>query len=97
VSFFLQAGGGTSPLIGNFLFLGLMFAVFYFLIIRPQQKRSKEHKQLLSDLSKGDRVVTSGGIFGTVVGVQDEVVVLRVDENTKIEVVKENISGKVQS
>jgi len=95
VSIFLTGGG--SSLTMNVLFLGLMFAVFYFLIIRPQQKRSKEHKQLLSDLSKGDRVVTSGGIFGTVVGVQDEVVVLRVDENTKIEVVKENISGKVQS
>ena len=95
MSIFLTGGG--SSLTMNVLFLGLMFAVFYFLIIRPQQKRSKEHKQLLSDLSKGDRVVTSGGIFGTVVGVQDEVVVLRVDENTKIEVVKENISGKVQS
>ena len=97
MTLFLQAGGGGSPLIGNFLFLGLMFAVFYFLIIRPQQKRSKEHKQLIEQLSKGDRVVTSGGIFGTVVGVQDDVVVLRVDESTKIEVVKENISGKVQS
>ena len=94
--FFLQAEGGGTPMFGNFLFLGLMFAVFYFLIIRPQQKRSKEHKQLLGNLSKGDRVVTSGGIYGTVVGVQDEIVVLRIDENTKVEVVKENVSGKVQ-
>lgn len=95
--FFLQAEGGGTPMFGNFLFLGLMFAVFYFLIIRPQQKRSKEHKQLLGDLSKGDRVVTSGGIYGTVVGVQEDVVVLRIDENTKVEVVKDNIAGKVQS
>ena len=95
--FFLQAEGGGTPMFGNFLFLGLMFAVFYFLIIRPQQKRSKEHKQLLGDLSKGDRVVTSGGIYGTVVGVQEDIVVLRIDENTKVEVVKDNIAGKVQS
>ena len=95
--FFLQAEGGGTPMFGNFLFLGLMFVVFYFLIIRPQQKRSKEHKQLLGGLSKGDRVVTSGGIYGTVVGVQEDIVVLRIDENTKVEVVKDNIAGKVQA
>ena len=82
---------------GNFLFPGLMVVVFFFFIIRPQQKRAKEHKELLSNLSKGDKVVTSGGILGTIVGLKDDVAVVRVDENTKIEVVRENISGKVEA
>jgi len=95
VTLFLTAGGGGAPLMSNFLFLGLMVLVFYFFIIRPQQKRAKEHKELLANLSKGDRVVTSGGIFGTVVGLKDNVVVLRVDENVKIEVMRDNVAGKV--
>ena len=94
---FLTAGGGGAPLMGNFLFLGLMVVVFFFFIIRPQQKRAKEHKELLTNLSKGDKVVTSGGIFGTIVGLKETVAVLRVDENTKIEVLRENISGKVEA
>jgi len=82
---------------GNFLFLGLMIVVFFFFIIRPQQKRAKEHKDLLANLSKGDKVVTSGGILGTIVGLKEGIAVLRIDENTKIEVVRENIAGKSDS
>ncbi len=97
MNLFLTAGGGGAPLMGNFLFLGLMVVVFFFFIIRPQQKRAKEHKELLSNLSKGDKVVTSGGILGTVVGLKEGIAVLRIDENTKIEVVRDNISGKVEA
>jgi len=75
-------------------FLIAMFAIFYFLIIRPQQKRSKEHKTMLQALSKGDKVVTTGGILGTIVGVREDVVTLRIEENTKIEVLLSNIAGK---
>ncbi|MBN2170317.1 MAG: preprotein translocase subunit YajC [Candidatus Krumholzibacteriota bacterium] len=75
-------------------FLIAMFAIFYFLIIRPQQKRSKEHKSMLESLSKGDKVVTTGGILGTIIGVRDHVVTLRIEENTKIEVLLSNIAGK---
>jgi len=70
-----------------------MIAIFYFLIIRPQQKRQKAHRQLLDSLTKGDRVVTSGGIHGTVVGIKEDVVVLRVDENCKIEVSRANVNA----
>ncbi|MDP6419357.1 MAG: preprotein translocase subunit YajC [Candidatus Krumholzibacteria bacterium] len=93
MSFFLQTAA-PAPMMGNFLFLGLMFAVFFFLIIRPQQKRAKEHRALLEGLSRGDKVMTSGGIFGTVDSVKDNVVVLKISENTKIEILKDNVSAK---
>ena len=70
-----------------------MIAIFYFLIIRPQQRRQKEHRQLLDSLAKGDRVVTSGGIHGTVVGLKDDIVVLRIDENCKIELTRSNVAA----
>jgi len=75
----------------------LIFVVFYFLLIRPQQKRQKEHQRLLSTLKKGDRVVTNSGIFGTIVGINDKenIAVLKVAENVKIEFLKTSIAGKV--
>lgn len=64
----------------------LFIAVMYFLMIRPNQKREQERQRMLSSLSKGDKVVTTGGVIGTVVGLTEKTVVLRVnDENTKIE------------
>lgn len=74
--------------IGGFIPLILIFVVFYFLLIRPQQKKDKEHKKLLAALKKDDYVLTSGGIFGTVVNVQPEVVDLRIDDSTKIKIAK---------
>ncbi len=61
-----------------------MIAIFYFLIIRPQQKRSKEHRALLDNLKKGDKVVTSGGIHGDVVGLKDDLVVLCIDQKLNV-------------
>jgi len=68
--------------------LGLIFVVFYFLLIRPQQKQKKDHEEMLKGLAKNDEVITNGGIHGTIVNVKETSVVLRVDENTKIEVEK---------
>jgi preprotein translocase subunit YajC len=68
--------------------LVLIVAIFYFLVIRPQKQKEKEHKQMLSNLAKNDVVVTSAGIHGTIVGVKDTTVVVRVDENVKIEMDK---------
>ncbi|OJF16361.1 MAG: preprotein translocase subunit YajC [Bacillaceae bacterium G1] len=70
--------------LGAFLPLILMLVVFYFLIIRPQQKRHKERMAMLDALKKGDRVVTIGGLHGTIVDLNDDQVVLRVNENTKL-------------
>jgi preprotein translocase subunit YajC len=68
-----------------FLFI---FGIFYFLIIRPQRQREKEHKALLGRLAKNDEIVTAAGIHGTVVSVKDMTVIVRVDDNVKIEIDK---------
>lgn len=74
----------------------LLILVFYFFLIRPQVKRQKEHQAMLQSLKKGDRVVTSGGLIGTIVGVDDEKVVIKVgDENVKLEVAKGYIAQKL--
>ncbi len=69
-----------------------IFFIFYFLIIRPQQKKQKEHEAMVSGLKKNDEVVTSGGVHGTIVNVKEKTFVVRVDENTKIEVDKHSIT-----
>jgi len=76
-----------SPLL-NMLPLLLIFVIFYFLLIRPQQKKQKEHEAMIKKLDKNDEVVTTGGIHGTIVNVKDETVMLRVDDNVKIEIQK---------
>ena len=82
---------GPSPLAGLFPII-LIFAIFYFLLIRPQQKQQKKHQQVLTQLKKNDEVVTSGGIHGTIVNVDDETVTLRVDDNARIKFQKNTIS-----
>ncbi|MDD5073383.1 MAG: preprotein translocase subunit YajC [Candidatus Omnitrophica bacterium] len=74
--------------IASFLPLILIFVVFYFLLIRPQQKQKKEHEEMVKNLAKNDEVITSGGIHGTIVNVKDTSVVLRIDDNSKMEVEK---------
>lgn len=81
----------VSPII-NLVPLILIFAVFYFLLIRPQKKQEKEHKNMLSVLKKNDEVVTSSGIHGTIVNIKDKTVTLRIDDNVKIEIEKNCIA-----
>ena len=64
----------------------MVFLIFYILVFRPQSKTRKEHEQMLKNLKKNDEVVTSGGLFGTVVNVKPESITLRVDENVRVEV-----------
>ncbi len=80
----LQAGGGSPFMSGQFLFLLGMVAVFYFFIIRPNQKKQKEQKRFLTEIKKGDDVVTIGGMHGKVYSVEDDLVVLDVDKGTKL-------------
>ncbi len=76
----------------NFIPLIFIFIVFYFLILRPQQKKQKEHQKMVMGLKKNDEVVTSGGFYGTIVNIKEKSVVLRIDENAKIEIEKNSIA-----
>lgn len=69
-----------------------LFGVFYFVLIRPQQKKQKEHQAMIDNLKKNDAVVTTGGIHGTIINIKDKTFVLRVDDEAKIEVDKNCIS-----
>ena len=76
----------------NLLPIILIFVVFYFLLIRPQKKSQEDHKKMIAALKKNDEVVTSGGIHGVIVSVKDTTVMLKVDDNVKIEVQKPSIT-----
>lgn len=80
---YAQVGGESGGLL-SFLPLIVIFAVFYFMLIRPQMKRSKEHKQLVSQLSKGDEVITNGGLLGKITDVSETFVTLELADNLQI-------------
>jgi preprotein translocase subunit YajC len=75
---------------------GLMFVVFYFLLIRPQQKKVKDHENMVKGLQKGEEVVTNSGIIGRIHGLTDKVVTLEVDNNVKIKVLKSQVASVVR-
>ncbi len=76
-------GGGTG-MVGTLVMFGLIFLIFYFMIIRPQQKRAKEREKLLSQLEKGDKIVTSGGLHATIAGLDEKTALLDVGNNVKM-------------
>ena len=84
----------TAVMIANVVPILFVFFVFYFLIIRPQQKTKKTHGNMLKELEKNDEVITSSGIHGTIVGIKDDTILLRVADNVKIEIDKSAIAGK---
>lgn len=86
-----QGGGGN--ILTSVLPLVLIFVIFYFLLIRPQQKRAKEHKQMLEAVKKGDKVITSGGIYGVVESVERNTVTLKIAENVKVKFGKAYIAA----
>ncbi|MDD4953344.1 MAG: preprotein translocase subunit YajC [Candidatus Omnitrophica bacterium] len=77
----------VNPLINMFPLI-LIFIIFYFLLIRPQKQKEKEHQKMLTGLNKNDEIITTGGIHGTIVGVKEKTVLLRIDDNVKIEIEK---------
>ena len=90
----MQAGGGSTAT--TVLTFGAVIAVFYFFIMKPQNKKQKEAQQMLRELKKFDKVVTIGGIRGVVQSVKDSTIVLKVDDNTKIEFSKNAIASVVE-
>jgi preprotein translocase subunit YajC len=90
-----NATGGTeaSPMWSFVVPMIFMVVIFYFLLIRPQQRKAKEHRQLLENLKKGDRVLTNGGIIGTIVTLDDQVVILEVADKVRLEMARGYIAG----
>lgn len=70
----------------------LIFAIFYFLLIMPQQKKQKAHQKMLTELKKNDEIITAGGVHGTIVNVKDNTFVVRVDDNVKLEISKSSVA-----
>jgi len=90
-----SGGGGQGGSLGAFIPLILMFVIFYFLLIRPQQKKAKMHKQMLSAIKKGDRVVSSGGLHGVITGIADDVVTMEIAPKVRVKVSRGSLSGIV--
>jgi len=86
--------GEEGSIVPMVIFVVLLFAMFYFLMIRPQRKRQKEQQQLMSDLKKGDRVVTAGGIYGQIESVSEDSFVLKVESGTTIRVARNSVTNK---
>ncbi|MBT9148845.1 MAG: preprotein translocase subunit YajC [Dehalococcoidia bacterium] len=78
------------------IFLVLMFAVFYFLLIRPQRMRQSEHRQLIEGLQKGDKVITIGGIFGEIESIDEQSLILRVEGGSRLKLLRTSIMGMQQ-
>ncbi len=101
ISLLAQTGQGGSKVPGcqgggmaNLLPLILMFVVFYFLLIRPQQKKAREHQNMLSNLKRGDTIITNGGLMGKITGLTDKTVTLEVAEKIRLRVLRSHIAGK---
>lgn len=92
----LAQAGGTSGST-QILFMVAMFAIVYFVMIRPQQKQAKEQQALLTALKKGDDVITSGGVFGKIWQVEDKTVLLEVANGVRLKILKTSIQGKVST
>ena len=90
----MESGAGGGPLSMVMMF-ALIFGVFYFLVIMPAKKQQKKKDAMIGALKKGDKVVTSGGIYGTVAAVEDDALLLKISENTKIRIAKSAIGGPV--
>ena len=84
-------GASGAAMLENFLPIILIFAIFYFMLIRPQQKKQKDFEKMLKEVKKNDEVVTNGGIHGTILNVKDDTLTLKIDDNVKIEINKSAI------
>jgi preprotein translocase subunit YajC len=91
-----QGGDGGGSLISTMIMFGAIFAIFYFMIIRPQQKRAKEREKLLSNIEKGDKIVTSGGVHATIVGIEEKTVLIEIAPNVKVKVERSAIGSVIK-
>lgn len=90
------AGGEGAGGFAGFIPLILMFVIFYFLLIRPQQKRTKEHRQMISNLKKGDRIITSGGLHGRITGMDESTLTVEIADKVRVKVARGNVANLAQ-
>ncbi len=88
-----SAGSGGAGGIMSFLPMIALFVIFYFLLIRPQQKRQKEHKNMVTGLAKGDEIVTMGGVLGKIIAVDDNFITVEVAKGTEIKVQRMSVQA----
>ena len=86
-----EEGSSIFPML---IFLALIFGVFYFLMIRPQRKRQKEHSTMVQELQKGDRVITAGGIYGTIESLSEDSIVLKIESGATIRIARSSVIGQ---
>ncbi|HHW42780.1 MAG: preprotein translocase subunit YajC [Thermoanaerobacteraceae bacterium] len=84
--------GQLSPQLGTLLYIVALFALLYFLLIRPQQQRQKKHQEMIKNIKVNDPIITAGGIYGTVVKVKEDTLVVRVADNVRIEIMKSAVA-----
>jgi preprotein translocase subunit YajC len=90
------APGGSGGF-ASFIPLILMFVIFYFLLIRPQQKKTKEHRQMIDNLKTGDRIITSGGLHGRITGVSESALTVEIAEKVRVKVNRSSVSALMQT
>lgn len=91
----MAAGDAPAPDFGGFIMIGIFVLLFYFMLIRPQSKRAKEHKQMVEALAKGDEVVTNGGILGKITEVEENFISVEVSNNVVVKVQRQAVSALV--
>lgn len=101
MAYAMGQGGAASPGsaggLASFIPLVLMFVIFYFLLIRPQQKKAKEHKEMVAGIKKGDRIITSGGIHGQVTAVDDITLTVEISDKVRVKLNRANVAGMIQT
>ena len=90
-----QQGDSGSGITSTLVMFGLIFLIFYFMIVRPQQKRQKERQKMLDAIKKGDKIITAGGVHGTVVGIEEKTVLVQIADNVKVKVDRGSVSSIV--
>jgi preprotein translocase subunit YajC len=88
-----QGGGQGLGALGSLIPLVIIFVIFYFLLIKPQQKRAKEHRKMIENLKKGDKIITSGGLYGVVEAVSSNSITVKVAENVKVKLGKSYVAA----
>ncbi len=91
-----QGGGAGGGGFSAFVPLILMFAIFYFLLIRPQQKKTKQHREMLNSLKKGDKIITGGGIHGRITGLTDTTLTVEIADKVRVKVNRGNVMALTQ-